>query len=56
MSNLKVKNFDNVKKIVVLSDTHIPVRAAKIPEQIIKGFKDADLIVRRYRSKNFAFF
>ena len=30
---------------MVLSDTHLPVRAAKIPEQIIEQFKDADLIV-----------
>ncbi|MFH0868091.1 MAG: metallophosphoesterase family protein [Candidatus Woesearchaeota archaeon] len=44
-SNLEVKNLENIKKIVVLSDTHIPVRAAKIPGQIIEQFKDADLII-----------
>ncbi|MBW2976090.1 metallophosphatase family protein [Candidatus Woesearchaeota archaeon] len=44
-SKLEVKNIGNVKKIVVLSDTHIPVRAAKIPEQIIREMKNADLIV-----------
>ena len=44
-SKTEVKNLENIKKIVILSDTHIPVRAAKIPEQIIEQFKDADLIV-----------
>jgi hypothetical protein len=44
-SKTEVKNLENIKKIVVLSDTHIPVRAAKIPEQLIGHFKDADLII-----------
>ena len=44
-SELQVKNLKNIKKLVILSDTHIPVRAAKIPEQIIEQFKDADLII-----------
>ncbi|MCH8003430.1 MAG: metallophosphoesterase family protein [Nanoarchaeota archaeon] len=44
-SELQVKNLENIKKIIVLSDTHIPVRASKIPEQIINQFKDADLII-----------
>jgi putative phosphoesterase len=44
-SKLEVKNLENIKKIVVLSDTHLPVRAAKIPKQIIEQFKDADLII-----------
>jgi len=44
-SKTEVKNLENIKKIVVLSDTHLPVRAAKIPEQVIVQFKDADLIV-----------
>lgn len=44
-SKLEVKNLSNIQNIVVLSDTHIPVRAAKIPQQAIERFKDADLIV-----------
>jgi len=44
-SNVQTKNFENKKKIVVLSDTHIPVNASKIPEQILDEFKDANLIV-----------
>ena len=44
-SELQVKNLGNIKKIVVLSDTHLPVRAEKIPEQLIEQFKDADLII-----------
>ena len=44
-SELEVKNLENIKKIVVISDTHIPVRAAKIPKQITEQFKNADLIV-----------
>ena len=44
-SELKIKNIESIKKIVVLADTHIPVRAAKIPGIIIDQFKNADLIV-----------
>jgi len=44
-SELQVKNLENIKKLVVLSDTHIPVRAAAIPEKITDQFKDADLII-----------
>src|SRR3989344_5725756 len=44
-SDLQEKNLENIKKLVALSDTHIPVRVAKIPKIIIKEFKDADLIV-----------
>ncbi len=44
-SKTEVKNLENIKKIVILSDTHIPVRAVKIPEQITEQFKDADLII-----------
>jgi uncharacterized protein len=44
-SRLDSQNFDNIKKIAVLSDTHLPVRAAKIPTQIIQEIKTSDLIV-----------
>lgn len=44
-SKTEVKNLENIKKIVVLSDTHLPVRAAKIPQKIIEQLKDADLII-----------
>ncbi len=44
-SKTETKTFDKIKKIVVLSDTHIPVRAASIPEKIIEEFKNADLII-----------
>tara|TARA_Y100000031_G_scaffold132190_1_gene153053 strand:- start:20849 stop:21397 length:549 start_codon:yes stop_codon:yes gene_type:complete len=44
-TELQVKHLENIKKIVVLSDTHIPVRASKIPEKIINECKDTDLIV-----------
>jgi|TARA_B100001971_G_C18119118_1_gene498435 putative phosphoesterase len=44
-SELQVKNLENIEKIVVLSDTHIPTRAAEIPKQVIEQFKDADLII-----------
>ena len=38
-SKTEVRNLSNIKKIVVLSDTHLPVRGAKIPEQIIEQKK-----------------
>jgi uncharacterized protein len=44
-SDLKVKNLENIKKIVVLSDTHIPLQAAKIPPQVLAQIKDADLVI-----------
>jgi putative phosphoesterase len=44
-SDLQLKNLNNIRRIVVLSDTHIPLRAAKIPEKIIEYFKDADLVI-----------
>ena len=44
-SSVKVINKEDVKKIVVLSDTHIPIRAAKIPQQIADQFKNSDLII-----------
>ncbi len=40
-----IKNFENIKKIVVLSDTHIPVRAAKLPDKVLEEIKDADLVL-----------
>lgn len=44
-SKLQIKNLENITKIVVLSDTHLPVRAAKIPDVITKEFETADLII-----------
>ncbi len=44
-SELEVKNLSNVNRIIVLSDTHIPVRAAKLPQQVINEIKGAGLIV-----------
>ncbi|WP_227938205.1 metallophosphoesterase family protein [Alkalihalobacillus deserti] len=32
-------------KIIVISDTHIPKRAKKLPEQLIVNLKQADLII-----------
>ncbi|MBU0615487.1 MAG: metallophosphatase family protein [Nanoarchaeota archaeon] len=37
--------FTNIKKIGVVSDLHIPIKAKTIPKQILKDFKDADLII-----------
>lgn len=37
--------FENIKKIGVLSDTHIPKRAEKLPESVLKHLKDVDLIL-----------
>jgi uncharacterized protein len=32
-------------KIVVLSDTHMPKRAKQLPDTVINGIKDADMII-----------
>lgn len=37
--------FDNVEKIGVISDTHMPARASSLPKKIFEYFKDVDLIV-----------
>ena len=42
---MEEKEFINVKKIGVISDTHIPVRADSIPEKVFNYFKDVDLIL-----------
>lgn len=38
-------SFQNIKKIGVISDTHIPVRAESLPKIVSKKFKDVDLIL-----------
>jgi len=32
-------------KIIVISDTHIPERAKGLPEELLKAFKEADMII-----------
>ena len=34
-----------MKKIVILSDTHIPVRAKQLPDILLKACEEADLIL-----------
>jgi hypothetical protein len=33
-------------KIIVVSDTHIPKRAKKLPERLMEDLEDADLIIQ----------
>jgi len=40
-----MKEISNIKKIGVLSDTHIPQRAKKLPSILFELFKDSDLII-----------
>jgi uncharacterized protein len=42
--NEKIK-FENINKIGVVSDLHIPLNAKKIPKIIIERFKQVDLIL-----------
>lgn len=42
---MKEIKLSGIKKIGVISDTHIPERAEKIPEKIFDLFKDVDLIL-----------
>ena len=37
--------FNNIKKIGVISDTHMPTRASSLPKKIFEYFKDTDLIL-----------
>ncbi|MBN2482593.1 MAG: metallophosphoesterase [Candidatus Omnitrophica bacterium] len=34
-----------MKKIIVLSDTHIPVMAKKLPAEVVKAIKDSDMCI-----------
>lgn len=43
--NSQIKEFNNIKKIGVISDTHIPIRANSIPKKVFDYFKDVDLIL-----------
>ena len=40
-----MQQFENIKKIGVISDTHIPIRAKQVPEKVKELFKDVDLIL-----------
>ena len=40
-----MQEFNNIKKIGVISDTHIPVRADRIPQKVFEIFKDVDIIL-----------
>ena len=42
---VRLAEFTNVKKIGVISDTHIPIRAESVPEEVYEIFKDVDLIL-----------
>jgi putative phosphoesterase len=37
--------LNNIKKIGVISDTHIPTRASELPEKIKEYFKNVDFII-----------
>ncbi len=37
--------FNNIKKIGIISDTHIPARASSLPKKVFEYFKDTDLIL-----------
>lgn len=37
--------FENIKKVGVVSDLHIPLKAKEVPEMIINRFKEVDLII-----------
>jgi len=42
---MQQKEFNNIKKIGIISDTHIPLRANKVPEIVFELFSDVDLIL-----------
>ena len=40
-----MRAVNNIKKIGVISDTHIPVRAKNLPQKVYDAFKGVDLII-----------
>lgn len=40
-----MQQFENIKKIGIISDTHIPIRAKQVPKKVFEIFKDVDLIL-----------
>ncbi len=45
LTNLGEKNFEPTKTVGLISDTHVPKRAAKIPQKVFDIFQNVDFIV-----------
>jgi len=44
-TNLDEKNFEPTKTVGLISDTHVPKRAAKVPQRVFDIFQNVDFII-----------
>lgn len=45
LNNMNSSNFEPTKTIGLISDTHVPKRAMRIPQRVFEVFKDVDYII-----------
>ncbi len=45
LTNLDTKNYEATKTVGLISDTHVPKRAAKVPQKVFDIFQNVDFIV-----------
>ncbi len=45
LTNLDEKNFEPTKTVGLISDTHVPKRAAKVPQKVFDIFQNVDFII-----------
>ena len=45
LTNLNEKNFEPTKTVGLISDTHVPKRAAKVPQRVFDIFQNVDFII-----------
>jgi len=45
LTNLNEKNFEPTKTVGLISDTHVPKRAAKVPQRVFDIFRNVDFII-----------
>ena len=45
LTNLDEKHFEATKTVGLISDTHVPKRAAKVPQRVFEIFQNVDFIV-----------
>ncbi|MGA2682891.1 MAG: YfcE family phosphodiesterase [Candidatus Bathyarchaeia archaeon] len=45
LTNPDAKNFEPTKAIGLISDTHVPKRAAKVPQKVFEIFQNVDFII-----------
>ncbi len=45
ITNINSSNFEPTKTVGLIADTHVPKRAARIPQRVFEAFKDVNYII-----------